>query len=149
MASSFHQATAATPLIKLLLVEDEAISRLALTRLLIDEGYSVVSTATGEEALELLGTQSFDAVITDVKLRGEVNGFDVLREFEWINPGKPKLLITGYFPGHLTEQAVEAIYISKPVDLDDFLLILKRALPVSSGQITPKHDNFRKVRPLH
>jgi response regulator RpfG family c-di-GMP phosphodiesterase len=122
--------TPPTLLIKLLLVEDEAISRLALTQLLSDQGYSVVTTASGEEALGLLGTRNFDAVIADAKLRSGVNGFDVLRKFECVNPGGAKLLITGYSVGQLRENApVETIYISKPIDFDDFLLKLKSVLP--------------------
>lgn len=52
----------ATPLIKLLVVENEAISRLNLTQFLSDEGYTVIPVGSGEEALKILETESFDAV---------------------------------------------------------------------------------------
>jgi CheY-like chemotaxis protein len=64
---------------RLLLVEDEAISRFQLTQFLTDEGYTVIAVASGEEALKLFHTEQFDAVITDFKLAGRVTGTDVLK----------------------------------------------------------------------
>lgn len=119
------------PLTRLLLVEDEAVSRLGLTRFLIAEGYAVTSVASGEEALKQLDAESFDGVITDSKLGHGVNGIDILTRFESLNPGAAKLLITAHPPGHVGEQTVGAIYVSKPVDLEELLLKLKSILPVN------------------
>jgi DNA-binding response OmpR family regulator len=118
-------------LTRLLLVEDEAISRLGLTRFLIAEGYAVTSVASGEEALKKLETESFDGVITDSKLGHGVSGIDILTRFERLNPGAAKLLITAYPPGHVGEQTVGALYVSKPIDLEELLLKLKSILPVN------------------
>jgi CheY-like chemotaxis protein len=113
---------------RLLLVEDEPIARLHLAHLLADHGYSVVPLASGEEAVKIMQTESFDAVITDFKLLGAVNGIDVLTEFERVAPGRPKFVISAYSREQLRAE-VEAVYISKPIDLDEFITKLKSVLP--------------------
>jgi CheY-like chemotaxis protein len=114
---------------KLLLVEDDSISRLQLTQFLTEEGYAVVPFATGEEALTLLEAENFDAVLTDFKLAGAVTGTDVLKAFERISPGKGKLFITAYPEHEVRPEAVGALYVPKPIQLDDLLLKLKTVLP--------------------
>lgn len=113
----------------ILLVEGEAVTRLGLTELLTGEGYSVEAAVNGDEALKMMKFQSFDAVITDYKQPGKLNGIDVLTEFERLNPGRAKLLMTAYLPGQAGEQAVGAIHIAKPIHLDGLLIKLKSLLP--------------------
>jgi CheY-like chemotaxis protein len=115
-------------LIRVLLVENEAISRAAFTQFLAGEGYSVVSVASGEEALKMLESENFDAIITDCKHGHGVTGIDVLRRFEELAPGKGKLLMTAYAPYQIGETA-GAVAISKPVDFEDLVLRLKTVLP--------------------
>jgi DNA-binding NtrC family response regulator len=49
-------------LARLLLVEDEAISRFQLAQFLTEEGYTVIPVPSGEEALKLFHTETFDVV---------------------------------------------------------------------------------------
>jgi CheY-like chemotaxis protein len=119
----------AHPLIRLLLVEDEPISRLQLAQFLTDEGYLVIPLASGKEALNLLKMETFDAVIADFQLIGGVNGVDVLTRFDSLTPGRCKILMTGYSPDQMGEKLVGTLYISKPIKLDDLLLKLKSVLP--------------------
>jgi response regulator RpfG family c-di-GMP phosphodiesterase len=119
--------------IKLLLVEDEPISRLQLAQFLTDEGYKVIPLASGEEALKLLATESFDGVITDSNLGRRVSGVDILNRFETLNPRGAKLLITGYVQGQLPKQPLSTVYISKPINLNDLLLKLRSVLPQITG----------------
>jgi CheY-like chemotaxis protein len=115
-------------LAKVLLVEDEAVTRLGLTQLLTEEGYSVIATGSAAEALRLIQVQSFDAVITDYKQKGRINGLQILKAFKRFNPVGAELLITGLPPDHLRERTLGAIHVSKPIDLDDFLMKLKTVL---------------------
>lgn len=62
---------------RLLIVEDEAVLRKHLGRLLEREGYEVVSAASSAEAMERLATEHFDAVLLDIKLP-DGDGLDVL-----------------------------------------------------------------------
>jgi len=115
--------------VRVLLVEDEAISRFQLTQFLTDEGYTVIPVASGEEALKLLRTETFDAVISDFKLPGTVTGTDVLKVFGRVSPGKAKILITAYPAHEVKAEEVGALYVSKPLQLDALLVKLKSILP--------------------
>jgi CheY-like chemotaxis protein len=114
---------------RLLLVEDESISRLQLSEFLTEEGYTVVALASGEEALKLLHTENFDAVLTDFKLPGAITGTDVLKAFERVSPGKGKLFITAYPEHEVQPGLLAALYVPKPVHFDDLLQKLKSVLP--------------------
>jgi two-component system response regulator MtrA len=64
---------------RVLVVEDDASVREATTMLLADSGLDVVGTATGEDALELVGDGAhFDLLILDLMLPG-IDGFEVCR----------------------------------------------------------------------
>jgi DNA-binding NtrC family response regulator len=112
-------------LARLLLVEDESIARFQLTQFLTDEGYTVIPVASGEEALKLFQNETFDVVITDFKLTGAVTGTDVLKAFERMRPGKGKVFLTAYPPHEVQAESVGALYVPKPVQLDDLLIKLK------------------------
>jgi CheY-like chemotaxis protein len=111
-------------LVKLLLVENEAISRAALTQFLVNEGYSVVPLASGEEALKILETENFDVVITDYRNGDAVTGVDVLRRFDELTPGRGKILMSAYAP-HEIGLLADAAFVPKPVDLEDLLATVK------------------------
>ncbi len=66
---------------RLLLVEDDAIERRALSELLAAEDVRITEAETGAEALELLQTHRFDCMVLDLGLPG-VSGFEVLQEME-------------------------------------------------------------------
>ncbi len=64
---------------KILLIDDEPGLLYSLTAFLEDEGYQVQSTSTGEEALNNLKYDHFDAVIIDIRLPGK-DGNEVILE---------------------------------------------------------------------
>lgn len=69
------------PLKKLLVVEDEEITRKSIEKLLKDDTVEITSTGSGEEAVKLLKEQSFDCMILDLGLR-DMSGFDVLEKIQ-------------------------------------------------------------------
>jgi CheY-like chemotaxis protein len=64
--------------VRLLVVDDEAEMREVLAEALSAWGYEVTVAASGREAVELVATSLFEAVLLDVNL-GSDNGVDVLR----------------------------------------------------------------------
>lgn len=100
-----------------LVVDDEAVIRLMFKDLL-GRDYDVVEAATGEEALQLLGTRPFDLVLCDKNLPG-VSGLDVALDIRKNHPQLKMMLMTGY-PSLLTaQQSVElglTDYLTKPFD---------------------------------
>ena len=64
---------------KLLVADDEKVTRMNLEHVLTKEGYQVLTASNGMEALELLEKDSFDVILTDLKMEN-VDGMGVLRE---------------------------------------------------------------------
>jgi len=65
------------PGLRLLLVEDERINRLAVGALLRKQGHVVVEAAAGPDALEIFASQPFDAVLLDIQMPG-MDGLETL-----------------------------------------------------------------------
>jgi CheY-like chemotaxis protein len=73
----------------ILVVEDEIITRAALSQTLRDHGYEVIEAGSADEALSVLRSGvSVDAVVTDLVMPGSLNGGDLVRviraEFTWL-----------------------------------------------------------------
>ncbi|MDP2225911.1 MAG: sigma-54 dependent transcriptional regulator [Moraxellaceae bacterium] len=110
----------------ILIVEDEALIRSSLKRLLERHSYSVSEAASVSEATERYTLEDFDLVITDVRLPGDP-GTSLIEKAK----PTPVLIMTSF--GSL-KAAVDAMkqgavdYISKPFDHDEMLLAIERIL---------------------
>jgi DNA-binding NtrC family response regulator len=111
---------------KILLAEDEKISRITLTQTLAKEGYDVTSCEDGRQGLGLLQSNHFDVLITDLRLPG-VNGMELLKTAKEKLPYCIVILMTAYAT---VENAVEALklgaydYLTKPFTPDRLLSML-------------------------
>jgi two-component system, NtrC family, response regulator AtoC len=114
---------------RILIVDDEASLRDALTRILTAEGYEVRQAGNGKEALGLLGDSRFDFLLCDLRMP-VMGGLDLLREIT--ARGIPGTVIMMSAFGTV-ETAVEAMklgaydYVSKPFMSDEVLLTLRKA----------------------
>src|SRR5690606_16023151 len=81
---------------RLLIVEDDAVERMSIEELIRDDDVEVVSTGTGDEALELIKAREFDCIVLDLGLP-DVNGLELLEriEKEQPAPGTPIVVFTG------------------------------------------------------
>ncbi|MEN8182469.1 MAG: sigma-54 dependent transcriptional regulator [Myxococcota bacterium] len=116
---------------RVLVVEDEAAIRLALSGLLRRQGYEVALAESGEKAIAAIAAEPFDLVITDLALGPGPSGMEVLREARAHQPGLAVVMITA----HGSEKvAVEAMklgaedYVPKPFDNDEIRMVVSRAL---------------------
>ncbi|MDI6729680.1 MAG: sigma-54 dependent transcriptional regulator, partial [Thermodesulfovibrionales bacterium] len=115
---------------KILIVDDEPDICKALEFLLKREGYSVTSANSGEDAIEKLKAESFDVVITDLKM-GKVDGITVLEKAKEINHDMPVIMMTAFAS---IESAVEAMkkgasdYIVKPFLNEEIKLTIKKVI---------------------
>ncbi len=114
---------------RILLVDDENTSRLALTSLLTDEGYEVSAAVDGLEAWDTLQTFHPDIVLTDVRMP-RLDGIGLLRKIREHSPEMPVVLMTGLSESALTAASLEAaqrVYpITKPIELEELLAVLRR-----------------------
>jgi DNA-binding NtrC family response regulator len=112
----------------ILIVEDERPQREMLRDFLRKEGHRVEEAPDGMTALELIRSLSLDLVILDQRMPG-MSGQEVLREIKRTQPDMDVLVVTAY---GTVESAVEAMktgafdYITKPIDLDELLIVLAR-----------------------
>ncbi|HEV2175641.1 MAG TPA: sigma-54 dependent transcriptional regulator [Terriglobia bacterium] len=117
--------------VNILVVDDDRATQDLLREVLEDEGFRVVTSASGEEALAIGERECFDVIISDMKLGPNLTGLDVLRAYKSIQPESEVILITAF--GSM-ETAIEAVkagafdYISKPFKLDEVVLQVGRAL---------------------
>jgi DNA-binding NtrC family response regulator len=111
---------------RILVVDDDRSIRRSLEKLLLGEGYDVVTAGDGQEALGRLA--GADVVLLDLGLPGK-DGLSVLAELA--PGGPPVVVITARDDMHSTVKAIQLgayEYLVKPVDIDRLRLTVKRAL---------------------
>jgi DNA-binding response OmpR family regulator len=81
---------------KLLLVDDDDAVRTMMTLTLEHKGFAVVAAANVTEALQLITTESFDVLITDLHMPNPSDGFAVITAMRHIQPKAITLLVSGY-----------------------------------------------------
>jgi DNA-binding NtrC family response regulator len=115
---------------KILIVDDEPDICRALEFLLTKEGYAVSSVNSGEDAIEKIKHESFDVILTDLKM-GRVDGMGVLEKAKEISPDTAVIMMTAFAS---IESAVEAMkrgaadYIVKPFLNEEIKLTIRRLL---------------------
>ncbi|MCA1973007.1 MAG: sigma-54 dependent transcriptional regulator [Caenispirillum sp.] len=115
---------------KLLIVDDEKVALKNLEHVMKKEGYEVVATQSGNNALVHLDRQVFDVVLTDLRME-RVDGMQVLKKCRDSGADTEVILITGYAT---LESAVEAMkqgafyYIAKPFRLDEVRKVVAEAM---------------------
>jgi DNA-binding NtrC family response regulator len=113
-----------------LVIDDEPVIRDTLAEYLGQEGFHVVTAASGEKALELAQRQCFDVVLCDLHLPG-IDGIEALERLKQASPQTFVLLITAYAT---VENAVEAFqkgaadYLMKPIIFDEVSSKIRRLL---------------------
>ncbi|MCE4552995.1 sigma-54-dependent transcriptional regulator [Roseateles cellulosilyticus] len=115
---------------RLLVVDDEPDLRTLYELTLLREGYEIDSAGTVAEALAHLQARQYSAVITDMKLPDQT-GLALLRWMDQAGRPEKAIVITAFGSA---ENAVEALkagaydYLTKPVDLRQFRLVVGSAL---------------------
>ena len=110
-----------TSRIKILLVEDEAITVMALKLELDQAGFHVVgSAASGEETLSAIARERPDIILMDMRLMGTMSGLDTAERIRQTDP-IPIVFMTGYPDSELIARVSEmgsAAYVVKPVTIE-------------------------------
>lgn len=115
--------------VKIMVVDDEAIMRNLLLKILEQEGYRVTLVSSAKEAIEKLNSEKFEIVLSDVKMP-EINGFELLKKIknEW--PQTAIIMMTGYGDAYTVKEALilgADEYITKPFKSHEVSLIIERA----------------------
>ena len=116
---------------KILIVEDEPHLLELYKKEMQDEGYEVLSTEDGEQALDLVKKQLPDLVILDIKIK-KVDGLKVLQEIKRFNKDIPVILNSAYetFKSDFSSWVADA-YLIKTSNLDQLKIHVKKLLNLS------------------
>ena len=115
---------------KILVVDDQIEMAETICDGLIARGYDAIACGSSLRALQLLDTERFDAVVTDLRMP-DVDGFAILSHARKQRPFRPVLVMTAF---SAIDSAVESIrqgayhYLTKPFAFDELLMFLERAL---------------------
>ena len=115
---------------RVLVVEDDWLSRQLIREILLAEGHETVEARSAEEAFEMLRTRGADLVLMDIGLPG-MSGIEALRRMK-ADPRTgiiPIVMLTAYAMEKERKEAEEAGcdgYITKPFRYDELVETLKR-----------------------
>ncbi|WP_454715705.1 response regulator transcription factor [Caulobacter segnis] len=122
---------------RILIVDDDPMIRHFVDLVLTQQGFKVVTAASSDTAMQLLGREGFALVLLDINMPG-MSGLDVLRLMR-ARPGRPKILMMTAHRDPATimkalEQGADG-YLAKPFKPQD---LLKRIETVLKGPTPAK-----------
>ena len=115
---------------KILVIDDEKPIQSLLKKYFSREGFEIETEDNGFNGIERLKRESFDAVICDIKLP-DLDGVGVLSEIRKINADVEVIMATGLGSFEVALKSIHAgafDFISKPFNLDEMLLTVKKAI---------------------
>ena len=118
------------PSIHVLVVDDEPAIRRALRPPLMELGFQVAEASRGEEALQALRANAYDAVLLDINMPG-IGGIETLRRIRTFAPRLPVLMLT---VRDQEEDKVEALnmgaddYVTKPFSIRELVARIRTAV---------------------
>lgn len=107
-----------------LVVDDEPLIRDALAEWLFEEGYRVRCAADGQEALDLVGAEPPDVIVSDIRMP-RVHGLQLVERLRAFGHATPVILISTWRPPSLTPGVR---FVAKPFDLADITEAVEHAL---------------------
>jgi DNA-binding NtrC family response regulator len=119
---------------RILIIDDDEDMRSLLADLLEGEGFEPESVDNGSEAFRKMVHQSYDLVITDIRMTG-LSGLDILPGLKKLQPGISVVAITAFGSDEVHRKALirgADVYLEKPVRLEDLRRLVHRLLDGAS-----------------
>lgn len=133
---------------RVLIVDDESNIRRILQASLDKAGLQATVAESAEVALQLLKSEKYDCVLTDVTMPG-MDGYELQKAISELMPELPVVIMTAY---GTIPRAVQAIrdgafeFVTKPFDLETVKKIIKAALKQSSESPSRDVPNLGKIK---
>ncbi|KAA2234745.1 response regulator [Salinarimonas soli] len=106
----------------ILVVEDEPLVRLTIVDALLDAGFTVIEATTAEEALK--HCDHVDALFTDIRLPGDLTGWDIAERCREAHPNIPVIYATGF--SHVPHRNVPgSVFFPKPYRADHVIQAIR------------------------
>lgn len=113
-----------------LVVDDDAVIRKTLSRILKTKGYYVLTVETGKQAIAASKKRFFNVALIDVRLQ-DMEGTALVDKLKETEPRMIRIIVTGY-PS--MDSAIEAVnrnadgYLVKPIDVHELLAMIEKQL---------------------
>lgn len=111
---------------RILLVEDEALLRALAHDDLSDAGHAVTCAADADQALDALQAAEFDLLVTDIRMPGRIDGWELAREARARQPHLAVVYISGYSPETI-QPVPGGRFLKKPYRCEDLLRVVTEA----------------------
>ncbi|MDD4955316.1 MAG: response regulator [Candidatus Omnitrophica bacterium] len=131
---------------RILVIDDEASITRLLSKVLIEEGYGVLTAANAQEALKVVESQAINLVFIDLCMPG-LNGIEAIKEIKKKNDKIRFVIITAFGDMASVKEATELgvfDYITKPFDLE-YIRHLVRHIQVSQSKALPYQEYMGRV----
>ncbi len=127
--------TAKTQKVKILIADDEPGWRDLLSLELSSPDCEVVTVGSAEEAQRLLHRDTFDLIITDVRMPGKLDGIDLIQTYRRENSAQKAIFITGYALEEKVEKALESgmgalLCLKKPFESQQLVSAMQHLLSI-------------------
>ena len=112
----------------ILIVDDEEVIRDFLYEVLCDD-YNVSMASDGDEAIDKIKDESYDLVITDMKMP-KVSGEEVVKFTQENSPDTKVIIISGYASLYSVSQSVNSganAFLSKPFSIKELIQVIETA----------------------
>ena len=132
----------------LLIVDDERVTRSMLSQAL-EDGYEVYAAANGKAAKGILDSEPVDLLLTDLRLGGE-NGMDIIDYARKLPQPPTCIMMTAYGSAETAAEAKRHgayYFLTKPLNLDEVELLLKRAAHTRSLE-TSNRELTQRLQPV-
>src|SRR5512147_271945 len=128
----------------ILIVDDEESIRKSLKDILGDEGYEVVTAASGREALDVLAESQPSLALLDIAMP-DMDGIETLRRFKEARPDMQVVMITGHGTIDTAVQTTKMgayDFLQKPLSLERVSLAVKHGL--EEYRLRQENETLRK-----
>lgn len=128
----------------ILIVDDEESVRKSLADVMRDEGYDVVTVASGREGIDALNETQPSLALLDIAMP-EMDGIETLRRIREVRPDLPVIMVTGH---GTIETAVKTTkmgaydFIVKPPELQHLTLVVKHG--IEESRLREENESLRR-----
>lgn len=134
-------------MIKLIIIDDEAIHRKGLSNLIskLRPNYEIFQFKDGDEALNFLNENEVDIIITDIRMP-VLDGLSFIRKYNSRNTNAKMIILSAYAEFEYAQNAIGLgvfDYILKPVDVEKVIEILNKV------EKSIKEDKNRKIKEIN
>jgi DNA-binding response OmpR family regulator len=119
--------------VRILVVEDDPLIREFVVAALREEGYVVIHASNGEEALAWCERQAADVLITDIRLPGQIDGWQIAERCRERDAGIPVIYATGFSPT-APRPVPRSLSLQKPYHPEELLQAVRQVTAGSASK---------------